>query len=364
MRKKEIKTRKELLEKLNNVDKKCIDEGLTFYDLKTLFEAVEHRLSAQDRADIKRVASVEEDPETLKAYIDAKVMEEDFDEDGFRDWVEKEYYPGFDLQGISDDEYYALEDAYRSTLKESKDNSDDIVYWVEKAEDYINNKIRKFDKTLYIDDVKWGRNSFEIPIYKASEIRRPFGDEIEAVFNCSFKDEEDFYGSKEEQLKNKLDNFFYDWNDSEDDWDYYSDDEDWDDPVYESLSEGISTKDMKTLKDIIQSFGIKIYHTEEEFEGLVTITIDANGYKEVEEELNRDVFNHGFDIIDVNVGPLSTFTNRETTSITFIKDENEEFNEEVAPKTIIANKPNTLKDYNSYKRKNGLRHWFDNCVTH
>ena len=563
MRKKEIKTRKELIERLNAIDKKCIDEGLHFHDLKTLFESNEHKLTAEDRTDIKKVASVEEDPETLKAYIDAKVMEEDYlleDEEDYNygnygfsrktdnaDLDLDDYSPeddygdnlGYRVSAYYDEKLRELEDDLNtndysealdfvwekcqeglwveilntetgdseiyspdkfdedpidpSDLRESKDSSDDIVYWVEKAEDYINNKIKKFDKSLYIDDIKWGKNSFEIPIYKASEIRRPFGDEIEAVFNCYF-DEEDFYGSKEEQLKNQLDSFFYGWDDSEDDWDYYSDDEeDWDDPVYESLKEdintsesdeyivnyakdvvsknisklknhvtksynnyvkeygksgaidtlkyiyfytylhgdeesfdnddylysliyklndiynsdnklkdfadylwyyvreyvreyfskkylnkeytikelntsskneslkeNINTSDINTLKKIIGSFGVKVYGTEEETPGLITLTLDAEGYREVEETLDREIFNAGFDIVDNAVGTPSTYTQRETIKLTFMKDESEEFNEEIAPKTIIANKPNTLKDYDSYKRKNGLYHWFDN----
>ena len=79
--KREIKTRQQLIERLNNIDRKCIDEGLHFHDLKTLYESKEYKLSSRDKADIKKVAAIEDDPETLKAYIDSKVVEEDLKED-------------------------------------------------------------------------------------------------------------------------------------------------------------------------------------------------------------------------------------------------------------------------------------------
>lgn len=46
-------------------------------------------------------------------------LEESFNEEDFRDWLEKEYYPGFDTTDLSDEEYYELEDAYRNSIKES-----------------------------------------------------------------------------------------------------------------------------------------------------------------------------------------------------------------------------------------------------
>lgn len=30
----------------------------------------------------------------------------------FREWLDETFYPGFDADGLSDEEYYELEDAY------------------------------------------------------------------------------------------------------------------------------------------------------------------------------------------------------------------------------------------------------------
>ena len=32
----------------------------------------------------------------------------------FQEWLDKTYYPGFDASGLSDDEYYELEDTYNA----------------------------------------------------------------------------------------------------------------------------------------------------------------------------------------------------------------------------------------------------------
>lgn len=112
MKNKEIKTRQQLVEKLNRVDMKCIDEGLHFYDLKTLYESKEYKLSAQDKADIKKVAAIEDDPDTLKAYIDSKAIEEDVDWDaedyagGYTEWEMVERKSVQDYDGFWTD--YAL----------------------------------------------------------------------------------------------------------------------------------------------------------------------------------------------------------------------------------------------------------------
>lgn len=92
--KKEIKTRQQLIEKLNNIDRNCVDKNMHFYDLKTLYEAKEYKLSAKDKADIKKVASIEDDPDALKAYIDSKAVEESLiEEDDLEKWAGIEYNP-------------------------------------------------------------------------------------------------------------------------------------------------------------------------------------------------------------------------------------------------------------------------------
>ena len=46
---------KQILESLNNIDKKCIDENTTFYDLRETFKGLVEDLSYEDREDIKDV---------------------------------------------------------------------------------------------------------------------------------------------------------------------------------------------------------------------------------------------------------------------------------------------------------------------
>ena len=80
---KEIKTRQQLIEGLNEIDRKCIDERTYFYDFKTLFEAFSDKLSAQDKVALKKAVDIG-DKETIEAVFQAKMaedLEEDFEED-------------------------------------------------------------------------------------------------------------------------------------------------------------------------------------------------------------------------------------------------------------------------------------------
>ena len=38
----------------------------------------------------------------------------------FEEWLNREYYEGFDPSGLSDEEYYELEDAWRASENENK----------------------------------------------------------------------------------------------------------------------------------------------------------------------------------------------------------------------------------------------------
>ena len=182
---KEIKTKKQLIERLNEIDRKCIDEGTHFYDFKTLFEANSNRLSAQDKLALKKAVDIG-DKEAIEAVFQAK-MAEDFD--------------------FEDDEF----DDYEPKLS---------------------------DKEI---------------------IRRIFGD-----------------------------------------------------------------------------FGVKLFNITNEFDDLISVNVDADGYREVEETLDREIFNSGFDIVSSNVGEPNRFTEKETIDITLIKDEDsDDLKEEI-----------NLKDYN------------------
>lgn len=48
----------------------------------------------------------------------------------FRDWLDWKFYPDFDVSGLTDEEYYELEDAYR-------EYEDYVVGCAMEEEDYI-----------------------------------------------------------------------------------------------------------------------------------------------------------------------------------------------------------------------------------
>ena len=135
--KKEIKTRQQLIERLNEIDRRCIDSNRHFHDLRTLFEAKEYKLSAQDKADIKKVASIEDDPDTLKAYIDSKAIEEDFEQD----WDPEDYAGGYTEWDLIDSKKTPEGESYNLWYNEFNDkwvctSGDSDIYYPENAPEY------------------------------------------------------------------------------------------------------------------------------------------------------------------------------------------------------------------------------------
>ena len=63
-------------DKLNEIDHRCLDEDLKFYDLRSLFESVAPKLSAEDKEEIKKVIQNTNDAETIAAVLQAKAMDE------------------------------------------------------------------------------------------------------------------------------------------------------------------------------------------------------------------------------------------------------------------------------------------------
>lgn len=63
-------------DKLNEIDHKCLDEDLKFYDLRSLFESVAPKLSAEDKEEIKKVIQNTNDAETIAAVLQAKAMDD------------------------------------------------------------------------------------------------------------------------------------------------------------------------------------------------------------------------------------------------------------------------------------------------
>lgn len=68
-------------EKLNRIDHMCIDNDLTFYDLRSMLEAVAPKLSPQDKEEVKKVIQSTDDPETIAAVLAVKSeTNEDYDD--------------------------------------------------------------------------------------------------------------------------------------------------------------------------------------------------------------------------------------------------------------------------------------------
>ena len=67
-----------ITEKLNKLDLKGIDNN-NYYDLRNLYEAVEPRMTSQDKQELKKLIDVTDNPETISAYLKSK--DEDLNED-------------------------------------------------------------------------------------------------------------------------------------------------------------------------------------------------------------------------------------------------------------------------------------------
>lgn len=224
---KEIKTRQQLIEGLNEIDRKCIDEGIYFYDFKTLFEALSDKLSAQDKVALKKAVDIG-DKETIEAVFKAK-MAEDLEE-------------GFDNDVIEYKGYYIEHGFYGGDEYTVQYDGDDIEF----------NSVE--DAKQFIDEV--------------SELEEDFDDDYEP-----------------------------------------------------------NLSDKEIIRRIFGSFGVKLFSIVNKFDGSFLVNVDADGYREVEDTLDREIFNHGFDIVDSNVGEPNRYTERETLDITLMKD-NDYNNEE------------------------------------
>ena len=256
MRKK-IKTKKQLIKRLNEIDRKCIDEGTYFYDFKTLFEASSNKLSAQDKLALKKAVDIG-DKEAIEAVFQAK-MAEDLDvEDELR-----------------------FKDYTKADLVE-------FIKWNSNAPVKILNKASKEELEKFLKD----KGAFDRFINTLDKYRDVSSKEklLNKIVN------------QKESLKEKINSIDYD-------------------DEYES-----KLSDKEIIRRIFGSFGVKLFSIVNEFDGLISVNVDADGYKEVEDTLDREIFNHGFDIVDSNVGEPNKYTERETLDITLMKDD--DYNEE------------------------------------
>lgn len=62
---------KTIRENLNKLDLNGIDNN-DYYDLRNLYEAVEHRMTPQDKQELKKLLDVTDNPETISAYLSSK----------------------------------------------------------------------------------------------------------------------------------------------------------------------------------------------------------------------------------------------------------------------------------------------------
>ena len=62
---------KTIKENLNKLDLNGIDSN-NYYDLRNLYEAVEHKMTPQDKQELKKLLDVTDDPETISAYLSSK----------------------------------------------------------------------------------------------------------------------------------------------------------------------------------------------------------------------------------------------------------------------------------------------------
>lgn len=61
-----------LREALNRLDHYCIDNDKVFYDLRSLYENIQHQLTPQEKQELKKLVDTTNDPDAIKAYIDSK----------------------------------------------------------------------------------------------------------------------------------------------------------------------------------------------------------------------------------------------------------------------------------------------------
>ena len=64
-----------VIEKLNMLDRKAIDENLKYYDLRNLYEATMPQLTAKDKQEVQKVMNSTNDPATIAAVIQAKALD-------------------------------------------------------------------------------------------------------------------------------------------------------------------------------------------------------------------------------------------------------------------------------------------------
>lgn len=87
-----------LKQRLNRMDRRCLDESVHYYDLLNLYEAVKPQLTAQEKQELKNLISSTNDPETISSYLDVKLGKDDKEnlkEDSMDESWSGKYSPSF-----------------------------------------------------------------------------------------------------------------------------------------------------------------------------------------------------------------------------------------------------------------------------
>lgn len=100
MRKK-IKTRKQIIESLNRLDVKSLDNASHFYDVRTLFESNEDKLTAEDKNVLKNMLNTPNvTADDVAALMDARLKEESMEESYYPEEVDNSFELDMEEEGI------------------------------------------------------------------------------------------------------------------------------------------------------------------------------------------------------------------------------------------------------------------------
>lgn len=180
-----IETRSQIVEALNRIDHKCIDNNLHFHDLRSLFEATEDRLTAQDKNVLRTLLNNSNvEAEDIKAVMDAR-LEEDTLPDG-------SYYDPEDYEGG-----YTEWD-----LIEKKDVMDSDGFWTEYT--LWHNEFNDQWVCIFGDsDIYYPENSDYDAEFEDEDEAREWFDSYEG-FDNDLDERLLIFGNKDKDRENKL----------------------------------------------------------------------------------------------------------------------------------------------------------------
>ena len=102
---------KSIRENLNKLDLNGIDNN-NYHDLRNLYEAVEHRMTPQDKQELKKLLDVTDNPETISAYLSSKDENLNESEESVENYSSKYDDLINDLWTYFEDNHFYPEDIY------------------------------------------------------------------------------------------------------------------------------------------------------------------------------------------------------------------------------------------------------------